>query len=93
MRELTEEEAREQEKYINWGFKIDIFAYNTLADQTGEVAWTWVITNIFGVQVDYGFADTKAECEVQVKIAKAQAVLRGDDWKRYECHTTKRGVI
>ena len=79
MRELTSEEAREFDKYTNWGFKIRVESYD--ADENGAVGWTWVIESLFGVVVDYGFADTKEECEVEVKIAKAQAVLRGDDWK------------
>jgi hypothetical protein len=76
MRELTSKEAREFGKYTNWGFTIYVYDYD--ADENGTVGWTWVIKNLFGVVVDYGFADTKEECEVEVKIAKAQAVLRGE---------------
>jgi len=79
MRELTSKEAKAFGKYTNWGFTIDVFDYD--ADENGTVGWGWLIINCFGVIVDRGFADTKEECEVEAKIAKAQAVLRGDDWK------------
>ena len=79
MRELTSKEAREFGKYTNWGFTTHVYNYD--ADENRAVGWAWFVKNCFGVIVDRGFADTKKECEVEAKIAKAQAVLRGDDWK------------
>ena len=79
MRELTSKEAREFGKYTNWGFTTHVYNYD--ADENRAVGWGWLIINHFGLIVDRGFGDTKEECEVKAKIAKAQAVLRGDDWK------------
>ena len=70
---------REFGKYTDWGFTTDVYDYD--ADENGAVGWGRFVENWCGVVVDRGFADTKEECEVEAKIAKAQAVLRGDDWK------------